>query len=112
VPPGEFSTVTTRIGRFAVVMLRGELDGGAAPELGRALEGLAAFEGPLVVDLSELTFIDSGGLHALMQRAATDRARMCLVCPEGNVSRVLEIVQIGQLLPVYRELDDALAALS
>jgi hypothetical protein len=37
--------------------------------------------------------------------------RIGLVCPDGNVSRVLSIVRIEQVMPVYERLDDALAAL-
>ena len=34
-----------------------------------------------------------------------------LVCPDGNISRLLEIVNAGRTMQVYKQLDDLLAAL-
>jgi hypothetical protein len=44
-------------------------------------------------------------------RPTPDERRVSLVCPDGNVARVLSIVRIDQVVPVYERLDDALAAL-
>jgi len=104
----EFSISKQTLVDCEVISLRGELDMLTAPELFRTIEALDGF--PLVVDLSELTFIDSHGIHALM--SAQDGREVMLVCPRGNVSRVLEIVQIGQKMTVYEQLDDLLAALN
>ena len=65
-----------------VVSLRGEIDALTAPRLGSRLFGLAD-EGKrgVVVDLSEVTFMDSTGIGVLLTRYATSRcgtARWCL----------------------------------
>jgi anti-sigma B factor antagonist len=105
-----FSISTTSLAECEVVTVRGELDGATAPKLATELDRLAADGKSVVLDLSELSFIDSGGLHAVMKPAPRDR-RVCLVCPDGNVSKVLSIVQIEQVMPVFERLDDALASL-
>jgi anti-sigma B factor antagonist len=108
--PEEFSISTASRAECELVTVRGELDGATAPELAEVLDRLSAGDRPIVIDLSELAFIDSGGLHAIMRPPPDDR-HLSLVCPAGNVSRVLSIVRIEQVMPVYEQLDDALAAL-
>lgn len=89
-----------------VVSLGGELDCETSPQLAAALADASAKGRAVVVDLTELQFIDSSGLHVLM--SGMDGARRILVCPPGNVARVLEIVRAGNALPIYQELDAAL----
>ena len=92
-----------------VVALNGELDCQSAPELADALSQAATNGRPVVVDLSELRFIDSSGLHVLMSGgSANGGGHRILVCPPGNVARVLSIVRADKALPVYEELDAAL----
>ena len=51
----------------------------------------------LVVDLSELTFIDAAGLRALA--AAAGRVhRLSLVRPSPHVERLLHLVGLGDLI--------------
>src|SRR5437868_2861455 len=92
-----------------VISLAGELDYLTAPAL---VEAIDAYDGdrPVVVDLSELRFLDSSGLHALMMARSESRT-LVIVCPEGNVGRVLSIVRLELALPLYERLDDAVAAL-
>jgi anti-anti-sigma factor len=105
----EFSISKQTLADCDVVSLRGELDMLNAPELSKAIEALDGSTNSVVVDLSELTFIDSHGIHAVMS-ARLDGRDVMLVCPVGNVSKVLEIVQIGRQIAVYPSLDDLLAA--
>jgi anti-anti-sigma factor len=89
-----------------LVALSGELDCQSSPQLADALTSAADGGRPIVVDLTELHFIDSSGLHVLMSGA--DGGKRSLVCPPGNVHRVLEIVRADKALPVFAELDAAL----
>jgi len=89
-----------------LIALAGELDCQTSPELAEALETAAAGGRPIVVDLTELLFIDSSGLHVLLSSA--NGGVRSLVCPPGNVARVLEIVRADKALPVFEELDAAL----
>jgi anti-anti-sigma factor len=75
-----------------VFALRGELD--AATERGLAERLVGAPGSLVVVDLGQLTFIDSSGLGAIYtaRRAAIDNGGNLVVCrPAPIVHRVLEI---------------------
>ena len=89
-----------------LVAVAGELDCQTSPQLAEALTRASDGGRPIVVDLTELHFIDSSGLHVLMSGA--NDGRRILVCPPGNVHRVLEIVRADKALPVFAELDAAL----
>ena len=82
-------------GRNAVRFI-GELDMEAANTAkDRALDALSAFgDGPLFIDLSDLSFCDSSGLHALTlvaQTARSDGRLVVLVRPRQAVRQVLRI---------------------
>ena len=83
-----------RAGDRAVVSASGELDAASAPELDAVLrEQLAA--GPVVLDLSELTFMDSSGVRTLdaILREGAERAWSLTVRPDihRGARRVLEL---------------------
>jgi anti-sigma B factor antagonist len=80
------------------VRLAGELDMATAPLLKSALAGLPS-EGPTALDLSELTFLDSSGLHVLAQYGNSLNGQGPLVLanvPDPIVS-VLEVVGFDAL---------------
>jgi anti-anti-sigma factor len=107
--PEPFLITIESLAECELVSVDGELDGGTAGELAAQLDALVARRRPVVVDLTALSFIDSGGLHALMK--SRPEANVSVVCPPGNVSRVMSVVQLEHVLPVYARLEDALAAL-
>ena len=49
------------------IRLSGELDMSSAPELDRVLEAAVEHGGAVLVDLSELTFMDSTGIQAFLK---------------------------------------------
>ena len=85
-----------------VLVLRGEFD----------LTGVAAFEeavasvtprDALVLDLNELTFLDSSGLGALvllLARARSDGWSLLLAAPQPAVAMVLRISGLAQRLTI------------
>jgi anti-anti-sigma regulatory factor len=61
---------------------------------------------PVVVDLSNLAFIDSSGLHVLLSAAPA-----AIVCASSsNVGRVLGIIQADEAVPVYEDASSAIQA--
>jgi anti-anti-sigma factor len=113
-PPGApFEiAVSSAEGEVKVVALRGELDFADAPSLGRMLDELRA-DGAreVVIDLSELTFIDSSGISALVGAAravSSDGGTLVVASPTPHVRRVFEIVNLSELVPVEEGLDGAL----
>ncbi len=94
-----------------LVALAGELDCQSSPLLADALVEASDGGRPVIVDLTELRFIDSSGLHVLMSGVDCNGKRI-VVCPPGNVARVLEIVRADKALPLFEELDAALDGIS
>jgi anti-sigma B factor antagonist len=96
-----------------VVTIRGELVLDTAPGIRDPLEEAARDgERPLVVDLSECTFMDSIGLAMLLHAAKPLQAgdsHVALVA-SGEVRRLLRLTAIDQTLPAYDSFDEAVAA--
>jgi anti-sigma B factor antagonist len=109
IEPETFSITRSTHGTSEVVTLGGELDMAHAPTVAETLDALADTERAVVVDLTELTFIDSSGIHAIL-RPRPQQGSVLLVCPPGNIHRVLSVTKIDRVLPVYETLDEALAA--
>jgi anti-anti-sigma factor len=82
----------------------GELDIATSPQLEQAvLEATAHAVPELVLDLRELTFMDSTGLRTLAQaHVKAERAGTVLSIWRGprQIERVLEISGLGPLLPL------------
>jgi anti-anti-sigma factor len=82
----------------------GELDIATAPALEQAIADATAEPGArLVLDLRELTFMDSTGLRTLAQtnaRADEDGFTLAIWRGSRQIERVLEISGLGALLPL------------
>jgi anti-anti-sigma factor len=66
----------------------------------------------VVADLSEVTFIDTTMLNALVvghRRMTRDQGEFAVVCDGARVQRILDITGLGQILDVFRSREDALA---
>jgi anti-sigma B factor antagonist len=66
---------------------------------------------PVIVDLSDVTLITSIGLGMLISGAhalKTHGVPMILLNPPPNVTKVLEMACVEELLPIERDLDAAL----
>jgi anti-sigma B factor antagonist len=91
-----FSYSVAASGNGYLVCLRGELDMATAPGLLHWLTEKARSR--LIVDLSELTFMDSSGVAVMIQ--AKDRLGDALVLsrPRSNVRRVFELTGLADWL--------------
>jgi anti-sigma B factor antagonist len=89
------------VGRRAVVRVAGEIDIATGPRLRAALDQ-AAGAAPLEVwvDLSDVRFMDSTGLNALLDLAGRV-PRVAVICPEGNVRRTFDIAGLADAFPLY-----------
>lgn len=83
----------------STILLVGEIDMANAPNLAKAL---AAINGPdLIFDCSELTFIDSSGLHviALTDKRSQERGgRVRLINVQEHVAALIDIAGLGDWL--------------
>lgn len=104
---------TEKQGEVLVYKLRGSLDLSTSPSVRAALME-AAGEGThdIIVDLTNLEFIDSTGLGALIgahRRALEHQGKVRLAVGDGPIGRLLNITGLIRIFPVYRTLEDALA---
>jgi anti-sigma B factor antagonist len=104
--PDEFLTSLDREAGTATVALRGEVDVLTVDRVRHVLgEALAGEPREIVVDLSELAFIDSTGLGALIfgfQRARDAGVRFRLAHPSPGIRQVLMlsgILEVVELTP-------------
>jgi anti-anti-sigma factor len=72
--PPTFEIIESEVGRWLRLTLVGELDLGSAPTLERRIARLRAMDRAVRLDLSQLAFIDSTGLHLLIRSIGDARA--------------------------------------
>jgi anti-anti-sigma factor len=84
--------------QHVVVAVAGEVDMATAPELRTCLDAL---EGRVVVDLAEVTFLDSSGMGALVvarKRLLDLGGDLVVRAPQPHVRHVLEVTGLTELL--------------
>jgi anti-sigma B factor antagonist len=98
----------------AVVACSGEVDGDMPPGFRQALLAAAATSGQrLVVDLTGVSYLQSTGLGQLAGMAGTLQQRggvLAIVCPPGDVARLLKLSGLGGFLHVREDVEAAVAA--
>lgn len=104
-----FDVTTTDRPDGVLVRLVGELDLAGAPKLEDELRHVEQ-RGPavIVLDLQELTFMDSSGLRALLTADARAREagrRLVLVRGDERVQRVLAITRLDERLEIVDSAD-------
>jgi anti-sigma B factor antagonist len=100
----------------AFVVPRGALDVNSSSQLRSALvETVEAGTDALVVDLREVTFVDSAGFSALMTAAKRLHARhghLVLISTDESVVRMLRIMGLTDVMPLVGTPELAWAALA
>ena len=100
-----------RSSNTAIVRVAGELDLESAPALAGTLDRLERPCDRVVLDLSQLTFIDASGLRLAVtehQRAASDGFEFVLAGAVGPVLKVFRLTGLDVLLPMAPDLRSAL----
>jgi anti-anti-sigma factor len=101
-------------GTLCLVRVHGEVDLSNAHQVSSAIGNAMGQEARgLVVDLSDITYLDSAGVALLLrlaERLRARRRRLYLVVPRGSpVRRVLEFTGLPRVIPLEARLEDALA---
>ena len=97
---------------FTVVPLPGESDAYTAPRIRSDLADALGAPAPLVIDLSQATFIDSTVVGVLLEGIAESEKRerpLFLLLPDDSapeVHRLFELTGLASLLPVVRSWDE------
>ena len=100
---------------FSVIQLNGESDAYVAPRIRSDLATALGVKAPLVVDLTQATFIDSTVVGILLEGLADCEKRerpLLLLLPDDaapEIHRLFEITGLAALLPVVRSWDEATA---
>lgn len=100
----------TETGDWKVVEVTGEIDIASAPRLEATFGSEIADRVRLVVDLSDVSFIDSTGLRVLIaahQDLASRDGRFAVVPGTGPVARLLELTGVDQQMKVHDSVDAA-----
>jgi anti-anti-sigma factor len=104
----------SRVDGYELLTVEGELDIATAPRMIAALnQAVADVSRPLVVDLSEVVFMDSTGLALLInarRRVVRRKQGFAIVCPGGPISRVFEIADMVESLRVCPDRESAMLA--
>lgn len=106
---------TERLDGSPLVIVSGEIDHGSSgtlqAELDTILDGGASI---ILLDLSDVTYIDSGGISVLLStvRRLRNEGWLAAVNPNANVRRLLEIVglKVDQGFRLFDDRESAAAA--
>ena len=96
-----------------VVRAVGEIDLATASVLRDALAALHSDTEMVIVDLTEVTFLDSTGLSVLIaswkrQRASNLQGGFRLVVTKPVIKRVLDVTGLAQVFEIFSSLEEAL----
>ena len=83
--------------------LSGEIDANGAPALDSAFETMPATMQPVVIDMGDVSFIDSSGLRVLarlLQRTRETQRRLILTRTPSRVTRLIEIAGMTDLIEI------------
>jgi anti-sigma B factor antagonist len=101
-------------GATRVLELTGELDVAGAPRVAKAAaHALAENHTDLLIDLCDVTFIDSMGLSVLLtikRRVMGRGGRLRVACAPGEVTRALEVTRLNLEFDLFATRSAALAA--
>jgi anti-sigma B factor antagonist len=114
-PPRSFEVDDAGLRGAPGVAVHGEVDIGTAEALELAIDdAIRGSDGAFIIDLSDVDFLDSSGLHVLLRArsllAREDRA-LAVVCPPGHIRRVLELSGTADLFFMYGSREEAAVAL-
>ena len=92
-----------------VVSLDGRFDFGARKTFKETIDKVSESGNPVVLELGKVTFVDSSALGLLVichQNLKTKNVSFCLVNPQTYVKQVLDLANIGKMIPTYQTLAD------
>ncbi|MFF3848936.1 STAS domain-containing protein [Streptomyces sp. NPDC002328] len=111
--PQRLSVARSTVDGVDVVSPRGEIDHDTGGPFRQALEAVDGGNGGrIVVDLSEVTFMDSTGVNVLVtahQTAEAGDGWLRLAVRQGPVLRVLQLVGLDGVIACYPSVEEALA---
>lgn len=98
---------------ISVAAVSGELDLDGRERFDEALEPLRDGQGPAVLDLAAVPFMDSSGLHvviSLWRSLERDGRPLAVAAPRDAVRKLFELTALDRRLPIYDDADSAVDA--
>ena len=109
--PPIFTVDTVRVDPIILLAISGEVDASCSVELGTQLDvALAEHPGHVVLDLQDVSFIDSTGISALIltqRRLNRSRRRVGLVCGQSTVCDALRGAGLIHHFELHDSVQDA-----
>lgn len=100
---------------IAVVNVQGEVDVYTAPRLREEIHRcLDQGSHKLVINLSEVAYMDSSGLGVLigaLKRAREENGDLLVAAPNARISRILEVTGLSKIFNVRDTVPEAVTAL-
>jgi anti-sigma B factor antagonist len=110
----ELSLNVRTVGEQSVLDVVGEVDVYSAPELRERLSELLKASTPsLVVNLAEVSFLDSTGIGTLvagLNRAVQFGGTLTLVCDHERILKLFRITGLDTVFSIRPSVDEALAS--
>ena len=107
--------VVTPTDECALVQARGEIDIATSPRLFDALLVAVGHSPWVVVDMREVTFVDSTGLNVLvsgLHHARGQHGDLALVGPAGIVRNALQVTGLHRLFVIRDSVEEASSAVA
>ena len=104
--------VSETVGDYVVVRLRGEVDLSWSQQVRKAILTALGATGKVGVEMSEVSYIDSSGIAALvegLQNARSKGQKFGLVGVSKAVMAVLQLARLDRVFPIFPDLDAARA---
>lgn len=102
-----------QIDQHTVISIKGSIDALTADQVTHHFdEELNNGNAHLVVDLSEVDFMSSAGLRAMLASLKQSRQTggdLCLAAPQPDVERILKMSGFTSILKTYASVEEALA---
>ena len=96
----------------SIVRAAGEIDMANAEQLESALGPIPGDHG-LVLNLTEVPFIDSSGLRGVLVAAQARGTDMAVaISPDSGVARIVEVAQVTEAIRMREDEDAALSAVA
>ncbi len=103
--PGQLTVVVRPEQDATLVAVRGELDLLNAPRLTAEVDAiLGTGARPIAIDLTEITFMDSAGIHVLVNARQRATRHIAVICAPGPVAKSLELLGLTEMLNVVSSL--------
>jgi len=113
-PPVDIDIEQRTEGAWEVLDVSGEVDLSTAPTLRARIERIVG-DGArrLVVDLADVSFMDSSGLSVLVSGFKGMReagGQMAVVCPNEAIAKIFSITGLDRVFSIHQSLHEAVSA--